>query len=76
MYEVNLLLKSKRVLFDKTSQETAEYLGLCKSAYTMKERGQRKFTTDEIEKLAVLFKLSPVEVVQIFLPNLFTQIEQ
>jgi transcriptional regulator with XRE-family HTH domain len=76
MLKVNYLLKGKRVSINKTQTELAKYLGLHKSAYAMKERGTRRFTLPEVEKLAVLFELSPMEVIQIFLPELFTQMEQ
>jgi transcriptional regulator with XRE-family HTH domain len=76
MFKVNYLLKGKRVSINKTQSEVAEYLGIHKSAYAMKERGKRRFTLPEVERLAVLFMLSPEEVVQIFLPSLFTQKEQ
>ena len=74
--EANYLLKGKRVSINKTQAEIAEYLEMHKSAYAMKERGLRRCTLPEVEKLSVLFKLSPVEVIQIFLPTLFTQKEQ
>jgi len=75
MFKVNYLLKGKRVSINKTQSEIAEYLGIHKSAYAMKECGKRRFTTPEIEKLAILFKLSPIEVIEIFLPELFTQMK-
>lgn len=75
MFKVNYLLKGKRVAYNKTQLEVSKYLGICESAYTMKERGVRKFTIPESESLAILFKLSPIEYVEIFLPNMFTQIE-
>jgi transcriptional regulator with XRE-family HTH domain len=76
MLKVNYLLKGKRVSLNKTQTELAKYLGLHKSAYAMKERGTRRFTLPEVERLAVLFELSPMEIIQIFLPELFTQMEQ
>jgi len=76
MPNINYLLKSKRVAINKTQTEIAEYIGLKKSSYAMKENGIRGFSTEEIEKLSILFKLSCEEIVQIFLPKSFTQTEQ
>jgi transcriptional regulator with XRE-family HTH domain len=76
MFKVNYPLKGRRISVNKSQLEIAEYLGLCVSAYSMKECGVREFTRPEIEKLAILFKLSAIETIQIFFPELFTQMEQ
>ena len=77
MFRTNYLLKGKRVANNKSQSDMAQYLGKKnKSAYSMKENGKRGFTDKEIEKIAILFKLSPMELVEIFLPELYTQIEQ
>jgi len=76
MFKVNYLLKGKRVSHNQTQQEIAQILGICEAAYNMKECGVRKFKLQEAETLAILFKLSPIEFVEIFLPNMFTQMEQ
>lgn len=76
MFKVNFLLKGERVARNKTQVQMAEHLGMCKSAYTMKERGQRDFTQKEMESIGMLFRLTPMEFIEIFFPQLFTQMEQ
>ncbi len=76
MDNTNYLLKGERVAHNKTQFEMARYLNICETAYTMKERGQRKFTLPETEEIAILFELSLVKYAQIFLPKLFTQTER
>jgi DNA-binding XRE family transcriptional regulator len=76
MNNTNYLLKGERVAHNKSQLEMAQHLGICETAYTMKERGQRKFTLPESEEIAILFELSLAKYAQIFLPKLFTQTEQ
>ncbi len=75
MFKVNYPLKGKRISINKSQVEIAKYLGVCKSTYSMKECGVREFTRPEMEKLAIFFKLSAMETIEIFLPELFTQME-
>jgi transcriptional regulator with XRE-family HTH domain len=76
MFKPNYLLKGKRISVNMNQAEVAKVLGLSHNAYSQKECGKRKFNTDEIGKLAILFKLSPVETCEIFLPQVFTHTEQ
>lgn len=63
MQEKLLVLRKKRGI---TQKELASYLGISTKAYSMKERGERQFTLDEMFKLRDLFGM---RIEDIFLPR-------
>jgi len=64
----NFKLKGLRVTRDKTQQEIAKVLGISDTSYCMKEKRyhNRDFSREEIQNLYEYFKLTPIELVDIF----------
>ncbi|MBR1445465.1 MAG: helix-turn-helix transcriptional regulator [Alloprevotella sp.] len=50
-----------------TQGEAAKLLGLSQTSFSLKANGKNCFTQSEIRKLAEHYKLSPQEVVDVFL---------
>ncbi|GAB6891139.1 helix-turn-helix transcriptional regulator [Geobacillus stearothermophilus] len=63
MQEKLLVLRKKKGI---TQKELASYLGISVRAYSMKERGERQFTLDEMFKLRDFFDM---RIEDIFLPR-------
>lgn len=61
------MLKSKRVLANYDKKTLADILGICKYSYTKKEDGKSDFTSKQISILMNVLRLTPEEVVEIFL---------
>lgn len=60
-------LKILRIKHDVTQEVVAEKLGVEKSTYCRKEKGEIGFSIKDIKVLKELYNLTPEEVVQIFL---------
>ena len=63
MQEKLLVLRKKMGI---SQRELASYLGISLKSYSMKERGERQFTLDEMFKLRDFFGLS---IEDIFMPR-------
>lgn len=63
MQEKLLVLRKKMGI---SQRELASYLGISLKSYSMKERGERQFTLDEMFKLRDFFGL---EIEDIFMPR-------
>ena len=55
-------IKRLRILNDCTQKEIAEYLEIKQNTYSLKERGDKKFTLEEGLKLAKYYNLTVEEL--------------
>ncbi len=62
----NLKLKSRRILKGKRQEDIAKLLGISLQSYNQKERGRRKFTFEEANKIANILDLTPEDIKDIF----------
>lgn len=60
-------LKILRIKHDVTQEVVAEKLGLKKTTYCRKEKGEIAFSLQDVKILKEFYNLTPEEVVQIFL---------
>jgi len=58
-------VRNYRVTHDKSQQELGKYLGLPKQAISRMEKGKRRITIEELEKIALFFD----EPIQLFLKD-------
>jgi transcriptional regulator with XRE-family HTH domain len=56
-------LKILRESHDYTQEYVAEVLDISQNAYSLLEKGTTKITLDRLEKLAELYKMPPVELI-------------
>lgn len=60
-------LKILRIRFGYSQQDVAEALGINKASYCRKERGEFRFSLEDVKKLKKIFELSAEDVDKIFL---------
>lgn len=69
---MNLELKSERVRRGFKQEDLAKKIGLSLVTYARKEKGTRKFTIDEVKKIAIVLNLDLVRLNEIFFNNELT----
>ena len=52
-------IKAYRVYNDLNQHQMAEALGIAKTSYSLKEIGERDFTSEEVGKMANVFNVDP-----------------
>lgn len=60
------LLKSERVKNGLTQKQISKLLDIDSTSYSKKENGIIEFRTSEINVIRKIFKLSPIQIVEIF----------
>jgi len=62
MNNKNFNLKSLRVRHQYTQEQLANLINMAETTYNRKENGINEFTISEAEKIAQIFKVSPLEI--------------
>ena len=62
MSKINHSLVDARRCKKVTQEDLADYLGISRTGYRMKETGVYEFTESEISKICKLLEVSPMEI--------------